>query len=132
SNLTGFDVTHDATVTLSIVLDMRTPADRLGATTITARWDPAQLTFVSQAEGASNAGAFVNDTQVSQGVLTLALANANGLAGRIELRRITFRVASSVGRTGSLRLAASEVSAAGTFADLLPKTNQVTYPLIVR
>ena len=63
-------------------------ADKLGATTMTVRWDPGQLTFVSQADGSSSAGALVNANGVSQGVLTLALASANGLSGRIEIRRV--------------------------------------------
>jgi hypothetical protein len=65
-------------------------------------------------------------------VLTLALASVNGVPGRIELRRITFKATSTVGSTGTLRITASDLSAAGTFADLLPKTNSVTYPLNIR
>ncbi|MGH2901212.1 MAG: hypothetical protein ACRDMZ_21225, partial [Solirubrobacteraceae bacterium] len=69
---------------------------------------------------------------VSQGVLTLAMASVTGFAGRIELRRLTFKAASTLGKSGTLRLSASEVSAAGTFVDLLPKTAAVTYPLSIR
>jgi hypothetical protein len=104
----------------------------LGATTITIRWDPTQLTFVSHAEGATGVGALVNASSVSQGVLTLAVASASGIPGRIELRRLTFKAASTVGKSGTLRIATSEVFAAGTFNDLLPRTTSVTYPLSIR
>ena len=131
SDFTRLDVPRGTTFTAPIVLDMRS-GDKLGATTIAVRWDPAQLTFVSQAEGANGAGAQVNATGVSLGVLTLAIASVDGLSGRNELRRLTFKADTLAGRTGSLRLSASELSAAGTFADLLPKTSAVTYPLSIR
>lgn len=131
SDLTRLDIARDTTFTFPVFLDMRSP-QRLGATTVAIRWDPTQLTFVSHAEGGSSAGALVNATSVSQGVLTLAVASAAGIPGRIELRRLTFRAASTVGKSGSLRIAASEVFAAATFADLLSRTTAVTYPLTLR
>jgi hypothetical protein len=131
SDLTRTDLAHDTTFVFPVFLDMRS-AERLGATTVTVRWDPTQLTFVSHAEGASNAGALVNATSVSQGVLTMAVASAAGIPGRIELRRLTFKAAATVGKAGTLRIAASEVFAAGTFVDLLARTTSVTYPLSIR
>ena len=132
SDLTRLDVARDTTFTLPVILDMRTSAARLGATTVTVRWDPAQLVFVSHADGASNAGALVNANGVSQGMLSMAVASVAGLPGRIELRRLTFKAGATAGRTGTLRLIISELSAAGTFADLLPRTAAVSYPLSIR
>jgi hypothetical protein len=131
SDLTRLDLARDTTFVFPVILDMRS-AERLGATTVTVRWDPAQLTFVSHAEGATAAGALVNATSVSQGVLTLAVASASGIPGRIELRRLTFKAAATVGKSGTLRITTSEVFAAGTFNDLLARTTSVTYPLSIR
>jgi hypothetical protein len=132
SDMTRLDVAHDTSFTVPIVLDMRTSGEKLGATTITVRWDPAQLSMVSQVDGSSAVGAFVNTTTTSQGLMTLAVASAAGFSGRIELRRITFKAASAVGKAGKLQLTASELSGAGTFTDLLARTTAVTYPLSTR
>jgi hypothetical protein len=132
SDLTRLDIAHDTSFTTPVLLDMRTSGEKLGATTVTLRWDPAQLTMVSQVEGSSNVGAVVNANGAGQGVLTLAVASVTGFAGRIELRKVTFRAASAVGKSGKLQLSTSEVSGAGTFADLLGRTTAVTYPLSTR
>jgi hypothetical protein len=132
SDFTRLDVAHDTTFTTPIVLDMRTSGERLGATTVTIRWDPSQLTMLSDVDGASAVGALVNENNAAQGMLTLAVASATGFAGRIELRRITFKVASTVGKAGKLQLSTSEVSGAGTFTNLLAKTAAITYPLSTR
>jgi hypothetical protein len=130
--MTRLDVAHDTTFTVPIVIDMRTSGEKLGATTVSIRWDPAQLTMVSQVEGSSAVGALVNATGAAQGALTLAVASATGFAGRIEIRRVTFKAASAVGKAGKLQLSANEISGAGTFADLLGRTTAVTYPLNTR
>ena len=96
------------------------------------RWDTTQLTMVSQVDGASGVGALVNTTNTSKGTLTLAVASATGFAGRIELRRITFKASSVAGVAGKLQLSASELSGAATFTNLLSKTTAVTYPLNTR
>jgi hypothetical protein len=132
TDMTRLDVAHDTTFTVPIVIDMRTSGEKLGATTVSIRWDPAQLTMVSQVEGSSAVGALVNATGAAQGALTLAVASATGFAGRIELRRVTFKAASAVGKAGKLQLSANEISGAGTFADLLGRTTAVTYPLSTR
>jgi len=132
SDLTRLDVAHDTSFTVPVVLDMRTSGEKLGATTVVVRWDPAQLTLLSQVDGSAGVGALANANNVSQGVLTLAVASATGFGGRIELRRLTFRAASTVGMAGTLRLTTSEVSGAGTFTDLLPRTTAVAYPLSIR
>jgi hypothetical protein len=132
SDLTRLDVAHDTSFTVSVVLDMRTSGEKLGATTVTIRWDPSQLTMVSQVDGATGVGALVNANGAPQGLLTFAVASATGFPGRIELRRITFKAASTVGKAGKLQLTTSEVSGAGTFTDLLSRTTAVTYPLSTR
>jgi hypothetical protein len=131
TDLTRLDIARDTTFTVPVIFDMRTAPERLGATTVVVRWDPVQLQLLSQAEGAT-AGVVVNANEVAQGTLTLALASAAGLSGRLELRRLTFKATATAGRTGTLRLSTSDVFAAGTFASLLPKTTAITYPLSIR
>lgn len=132
TDMTRLDVAHDTTFTVPILLDMRTSGEKLGATTVAIRWDPAQLTMLSQIDGASGVGAIANATSAAQGQLTLAVASAAGFTGRIELRRVTFKVASTVGRTGNLQLSLNELSGAGTFTDLLARSTAITYPLSIR
>jgi hypothetical protein len=132
SDFSRLDLARDTSFTVPIVLDMRTSGEKLGATTITIRWNTSQLTMVSQVDGSSGVGAFVNANNVSQGVLTLAAASAAGFSGRVELRRITFKAAPSPGVAGQLQLSASELSGAGTFTNLLSKTTAVVYPLSTR
>jgi hypothetical protein len=131
TGLTRLDLARDTTFTVPVTFDMRTAAERLGAATVVVRWDPAQLQLLSQVDGAT-AGVVVNANDVARGSLTLALASAAGLSGRLELRRLTFKAAAIAGRTGTLRLSTSDVFAAGSFASLLPKTTAVTYPLSIR
>jgi hypothetical protein len=132
SDFNRLDLARDTTLTVPIVLDMRTSGEKLGATTVTIRWDTSQLTMVSQVDGASGVGALANTTNVSQGTLTLAAASATGFAGRVELRRLTFKAASVPGVVGKLQLSASELSGAATFTNLLSRTTAVTYPLSTR
>jgi hypothetical protein len=132
TDFSRLDLARDTTLTVPIVLDMRTSGEKLGATTVAIRWDTSELTMVSQVDGASGVGALVNATNASQGVLTLAAASATGFAGRVELRRITFKVTAVSGFTGKLQLSTSELSGASTFTNLLSRTTAVTYPLKTR
>jgi hypothetical protein len=132
TDLTRLDIARDTTFTVPIIFDMRTSGEKLGATTLTVRWDPAQLTMLSQVDGSTGVGALVNATNTAQGVLTMGVASATGFPGRIELRRITFRANASAAVAGALQLSVSEVSGAGTFANLLANTTAVSYPLITR
>ncbi len=132
SDLARLDLARDTSFTVPIVLDMRASGEKLGATTVTIRWNTAQLTMMSQVDGSSAVGALVNTANTAQGVLTLAAASATGFAGRVELRRITFKAASSPGIAGALQLSTSELSGAVTFTNLLAKTAAVSYPLSTR
>jgi hypothetical protein len=50
----------------------------------------------------------------------------------VQLRTITFMAGATVGKTGTLKLLVSDLSAAGTFASLLAATLSVTTPLVLR
>jgi len=115
---------------VTIVADMRASGEKLGAVTVQLLWDPAALTYVSDAEGASSAGAAVNAANAANGSLTLSVASSAGFAF-VELRRITFRVANA-SKKGTLQLLASEIVTAGTFTSLLAKTLVLSYPFYTR
>ena len=120
------------TLAVTILLDMRTSPARLGAVTTLVTWNPAQLTYVSDAEGATPVGAIVNTAAAASGSLALTMASSSGFAGRVPLRKITFRTAAASGATGSLVMLPSEIRAAGSFNDLLLSTVTASYPLIIR
>ena len=109
SSIDRFEWRTDTTLTVSIFADMRSATTKLGSTTVVPT---------------------VNSTNAANGTLTLAMADAAGFSGRIELLRITLRTSSSAS-TGQLALSAREMSAAD-YTDLLPNLVQVTHALSVR
>lgn len=127
-----FDLKADTTFTVSIVIDMRGSTEKLGATTLQLTWNTAMMTYVSETEGASGAGATLNTSNTATGVLTMALASSAGLSGAIEVRRITFRASATAGRSGSFAVNVIDLAAAATFSNLAPKTVSGTYPLRTR
>ena len=132
TNLPTTDVAPNTLVTVTILADMRTSAERLGAGTVLVTWNPNQLTYVSNTDGASGVGATVNSANVATGAFTLAFASSAGLLGNVELRQITFRTTTTVGRTGTLSLLPTELTAAVTFSNLLLTTVSAFFPLVVR
>ena len=120
------------TLVVTILLDMRTSLARLGAATTLVTWNPAQLTYVSDAEGSAPIGAIVNAASASSGSLALTMASSSGFAGQVQLRKITFRTAAPTGVTGALVMLPTEIRAAGSFNDLLLSTVTASYPLILR
>jgi adhesin/invasin len=133
TNLARFDLKADTVFTVPIIVDMRTSGEKLGSTRVVVTWDPAVLTYQSNAEGSTTVGAQVNATNAATGTLILAVADPTGFAGATEIRRITFRASATVARTGSLALGVSELNGVSpNFTDLKPKTVAVSYPLYTR
>src|SRR3989449_215474 len=132
TDVTEFSFATGAVVTVTVIMDMRDSGELLGSTKVTVTWNPALLTYQSDANGGSGVSPTVNRSNVANGSLVLAMADPNGFAGRVELLQITFKAGSVAGVAGSLALTTSEVTGAGTFTDLLPKVVAATYPLITR
>jgi len=133
TDLTRFDLKADTVFTVVVAMDMRSSGELLGSTRVQLAWDPAVLTYVSDAEGATTVGATVNASGGSTGTFTLAVANSSGFPGRVELRRVTFRANVTVGRSGSLALSTSELNGVSPgFTDVRPRTVAVSYPLKTR
>ena len=131
TDLTRFDLKSDTTFTVTVIADMRS-STLLGAATVAVTWDPTQLTYVSDADGASGVGATVNSGNAANGTLVLSAASSSGFGGTIELRKITYHATTTAGRAGALHLLVTDFDAASTFASLLATTLAVTYPLISR
>jgi hypothetical protein len=132
TDLARVDIKRDTTLTIAIVVDMRTNPAKLGAATIQVTWPTSLLTYQGDADGAAGAGATVNTSGVASGVLSLSLANSTGFSGAVEVRKITFHASSSAGVTGNLSLFVTELAAAGTFVSLTSSTVAGIYPLVTR
>ena len=126
-----FDLKTDTTFTVSILVDMRNSGELLGSATLQVLWNPALLIYVADAEGAANANATVNRANTASGSLVMAMASSSGIAGSVELRKITFRAAPGAGVTGTLAVSVIDLTGA-TRTNLAPKTVSGTYPLKTR
>ena len=131
-DLPRFDLKTDTTFTIGVWADMRASTTKLGSGKITITWSPTALVYQSNAEGAGNVGATVNTTNTASGTLTLAFANSTGFSGKTELRKLTFKAASTAASAGSIAATANETYAAGTYADLLAKTVSVGLAIVTR
>ena len=132
ADMPRLDLKTDTTFTVAIVADMRAATAKLGSGKVTVTWSPSQLTYVSHAEGGQNVGATVNATNAATGSLVLAYASSTGWSGKVELRKITFKAASTAATSGTITATANEAYTAGTYADLLPKTVSIALPVITR
>jgi hypothetical protein len=127
-----FDLKTDTTFAVSIVVDMRSSPEKLGAATIQVSWDPGVLSYVTDNDGSAAAGATVGTSRVSSGVLTLAMASSSGFAGAVEVRTVTFRASAVAGRTGALTVTTIDLSGATNLTSLASKTVSTSYPLRTR
>jgi hypothetical protein len=130
SSINQFTYATNTSITVSIFVDMRNSGKLLGSTTVDVTWDPAQLTYMSNANGNSGVVPTVNSSNTGSGTLTLAMADVNGFAGNVELLKVTFNTASTA-QSGQLQLSARELHATD-YTDLLPVTLQVTHPLAIQ
>lgn len=105
-----FDLKTDTTFTVSVVVDMGTGTEKLGAATLQVTWNPNVLIFISDAEGSSQVGATLNTSNTATGFYTMTMANPSGFAGAVEMRRLTFKAASVAGRNGTLAITVLDLS----------------------
>ena len=132
-NVPRFDLKTDTTFTVSLVLDSRSTSTAVGSATLQVVWNTSVLSFVSeQSVTVPNALIDVNTSSTSAGMMTIGLASSAGIAGAVELRRITFKASSSVGRSGTLSVDVVDISAATSFANLAGQTVSGFYPLRIR
>jgi len=110
------------TVRVLVQVDLSGVApEKLGSYNDSLGWDPAVLTYVSNAVvGGGFAAPTVNTSLVGSGILRFGAADANGAAGPVVgLIQITF-VAQGAGST-AVAQTLSDLSAAGTFTQMLPQ-----------
>jgi adhesin/invasin len=132
TDLARMDLKADTTFTVAVLANMRASTEKIASGKVTLSWDPTVLTYVSDAEGASNVGATLNKSGATTGSIVMAFASSAGWSGKVELRKITFKASATAAKTGALTATASEMFAVAGFADLLPKTVSVASPLFTR
>lgn len=130
SSIDKFEYGTNATLTVSVFVDMRSSTKKVGSTTIDVSWDPANLIYQSIANGASGVLPTTNSSLTSTGKLTFAMADVAGFGGKIEMLKITFKTSASAS-LGQLALSAREMTASDLSTDLLPLLAQVTQPLSI-
>jgi len=129
TDITQFNYAVNTTVTVTLIVDMRDSGELLGSTTVDVAWNPSLLTYQSSANGGSGVSPSVNASKAGSGLLTVAMADPSGFAGRVELVKITFTTSFFFTSAGTLTLTPTEITGAGTFTDLLPQTVAASYPL---
>jgi len=110
------------TVRVLVQVDLSGVApEKLGSYNDSLGWDPAVLTYVSNAAvGGGFVAPTVNTSLAGSGILRFGAADANGAAGPVVgLIQVTF-VAQGAGST-ALAQTLSDLSAAGTFTQMLPQ-----------
>lgn len=104
----------------------------IGSLTATVTWDPAVLTYVSDNPPYGFDGSVtVNRTNVATGSLTIAAATGTSLGYPMVLRVLTFTASSTPNLHGMLGVTVSDIST-NNFADLLPVTQVVSFPVRTR
>jgi hypothetical protein len=100
-------------------VDMSARSDKLGSFSLTLRWNPARLQFVSGQPG--NFGdlrSSPDSVAADSGVIRLTGVNPAGVGGHVVLGIARFMPLTTTADTFKLNV--TELYAAGTFADLLP------------
>ncbi|HXV85518.1 MAG TPA: dockerin type I domain-containing protein, partial [Gemmatimonadales bacterium] len=115
----GTDLTalQGDTLVVPVVADMQGASGaRLGSYTVRVTWDRTALRYTGFRDG-SFAVPVARTDSVSQGVLWLTGVSPAGRDGLVHLADVRFRV--DFAASDSVRLQVTEMSAAGTLADLL-------------
>ncbi|HXI34167.1 MAG TPA: Ig-like domain-containing protein, partial [Gemmatimonadales bacterium] len=110
---------HLSTVLVPIAVDMAgSGGAKLGSYTARLTWNPGALTFYG-----ANAGNFpppqINTDSTGSGVLKFTSVSPTGTGGLVTVAQMLFYVADTVGTPVTLSF--NEMSAAGTFTNLLPE-----------
>jgi hypothetical protein len=107
------------TVLVDIVADMRfTGGEALGSYNADLTWTPGTLQYLTTETGTFGTPT-VNASGAAQGQLRIGHANAQGGTGLVVLARVRFRA--QAGGSGNVALTFSEMSAAGTFTNLISR-----------
>ncbi len=113
---TGATITAD----INIDLSQTSPAQLLGSFSGTLSWNPAVLGFVSHSGVKAGFTGVVGTGNTASGQLTFNGANPTGASGKSNVLTVTFNVIGTNGASTTLDLEFSAMTAALTFANLLP------------
>lgn len=126
-----FDLKTDTVFTVSVIVDMRTGTEKLGAATLQVIWDPTVLIYQSDAQGSSNVTSTLNTTSTATGLYTMTMADVTGFSGAVELRKLTFKAASTVGKAGALSVTVIDLSGVA-LTNFLARTVSPIFPIKTR
>jgi hypothetical protein len=126
-----FDLKTDTVFTVSVIVDMRTGTEKLGAATLQVIWDPTVLIFQSDAQGSSNVTSTLNTTSTATGLYTMTMADVTGFSGAVEMRKLTFKAASTVGKNGALSVTVLDLSGVA-LTNFLARTVSPFFPIKTR
>ena len=117
--LTGVQYTH---VTVPIAVDMTAAGGAtLGSYTARLTWDPNALYLYSTTPLQGNfPQPLVNVDSVAEGILKFSAVAPSGVGGLVTVARYDFGVLTGIATPSPIDLTFSEMSAAGTFQDLMP------------
>ncbi|MBI4502689.1 MAG: right-handed parallel beta-helix repeat-containing protein [Gemmatimonadetes bacterium] len=122
---TGISAVSGGTVTVPLVADLTGAASTtLGSYRLQLSWNPSVLGYAATAPGTFAGVPSLNTSNTGSGQLVLAAASASGATGTVVLAEVSFNVLADTGST-SLAVVVKEITAAQTFADLLPSTSSV-------
>jgi hypothetical protein len=111
-----------STITIPVVADLTSSGGAsLGSIAARLTWKSATLAYVSAGGGTLGAPT-INKDSASAGILKFAVANPSGATGMPVLLSLTFSVTGAPADTTVFGLSVTEITAAGTFANLKPIT----------
>ena len=110
---------------------MRTGTEKLGAATLQVTWDPTVLIYQSDAQGSSNVTSTLNTSSTATGLYTMTMADVTGFSGPVEMRKLTFKAASTVGKAGALSVTVLDLSGVA-LTNFLAKTVSPFFPIKTR
>jgi hypothetical protein len=131
TDLSSFALGAASDQVINVVMDMRDGTEKLGSTVAKLEWDPAVVSYQSHSAATGGPTAVVNSNNASSGSLVLSIADANGYSGKVTLLKVVFK-AGAAGKSGTLKLSTTEVTAAKTFVNLLSKTVAASMPVATR
>src|SRR5260370_24061979 len=105
--------------------------EKLGPASLQITWDTTVIIYRSEAAGSSSASSTLNTSGTATGIYVLTMADATGFAGAVELRKLTFKAASTVGRTGALSVTVLDLSGAA-LTNFVARTVSPFFPVRTR
>ena len=114
-------VNEQFTVDIDIDMSgMQAPDNELGSFTAQLSWDPTVVSYVQDSNILAGFAGAVNSSDAANGNLTFNGISTAGVGGTFTVLTVTFDAIASAGSIDTLSLSFSDMTAAGTFTNLIP------------